>query len=108
MRGPARQAGPTQGGLVLRHSPSYTIGYSQPPATPRNPPMKCDEGYICEVCGQYVEGITESDLYLRYILGEVPLERLHLQRERHVRCNPALAQFIVDPEFPALSCDGPF
>ena len=70
--------------------------------------MKCDEGYVCEVCGRDVEEITDSDLYLRYILGEVPLERLHLQRERHVRCNPAVAQFIVDPAFEPVACDGPF
>jgi len=55
-----------------------------------------------------VENITDSDLYLRYILGEVPLERLHLQRERHIDCNPALAQFIVNPEFAAISCPGAF
>ena len=70
--------------------------------------MKCDEGYVCEVCGRDVEAITDSDLYLRYVLGEVPLERLHLQRERHIRCNPALAQFIVDVRFAPITCDGPF
>lgn len=70
--------------------------------------MKCDEGYVCEVCGRDVEAITESDLYLRYVLGEVPLERLHLQRERHIRCNPTLAQFIVDERFEPAKCDGPF
>ena len=60
---------------------------------------RCEEGYLCEVCGQDVAAITESDLYLRYVLGEVPPERLHTLRERHIRCNPALAQFIVDPAF---------
>src|SRR5207244_1816464 len=65
--------------------------------------MKCDEGYVCEVCGRDVEAIVDSDLYLRYVLGEVPLERLHLQRERHVRCNPSLAQFIVDARFEPLT-----
>ena len=50
---------------------------------------KCDEGYRCEVCGRDVEVITESDLYLRFILGEVPLELLHRLSERHLRCNPA-------------------
>jgi hypothetical protein len=70
--------------------------------------MKCDEGYVCEVCGRDVEAITESDLYLRYVLGEVPLERLHLQRERHIRCNPSLAQFIVDDRFEPVTCTGPF
>lgn len=69
---------------------------------------KCDEGYRCEVCGQDVELITDSDLYLRYVLGEVPLELLHRLRERHIRCNPALAQFIVDGAFEPVSCDGPF
>jgi hypothetical protein len=69
---------------------------------------KCDEGYRCEVCGRDVEGITESDLYLRYVLGEVPLELLHRLAERHIACNPALAQYIVDPGFPAVACDGPF
>jgi len=69
---------------------------------------RCDQGYLCEVCGRDVEEITESDLYLRYVLGEVPLYQLHQLRERHVRCNPALAQYIVDPEFTPVSCDGPF
>ena len=70
--------------------------------------MKCDEGYRCDVCGSDVEAIADSDLYLRYVLGEVPLERLHLTPERHVRCNPALAQYVVDPAFEPVACDGPF
>src|SRR5256885_5343232 len=67
---------------------------------------KCDEGYRCEVCGRDVEAVTESDLYLRYVLGEVPLYRLHLSPERHIRCNPALSPYIADPRFEAGSCDG--
>jgi hypothetical protein len=70
--------------------------------------VKCDEGYVCEVCGGDVDAIVDSDLYLRYVLGEIPLERLHLLRERHIRCNPATAQFIVDPRFDPVNCDGPF
>jgi hypothetical protein len=69
---------------------------------------KCDEGYRCEVCGRDVEAIVDSDLYLRYVLGEVPLEGLHLAPERHVRCNPALAQYIVDASFEPVACEGPF
>ena len=69
---------------------------------------KCDEGYRCEVCGRDVEAIVESDLYLRYVLGEVPLERLHLSPERHIRCNPAVAQYIVDAAFEPVICEGPF
>jgi len=69
---------------------------------------RCDEGYICEVCGRDVDAVTDSDLYLRYVLGEVPLQRLHLSPERHIRCNPALAQYIVAPGFDPVVCDGPF
>ena len=69
---------------------------------------KCDEGYRCEACGRDVEIVTESDLYLRFVLGEVPLELLHRLSERHLRCNPALAQYIVGPGFESVACDGPF
>src|SRR5436853_7235017 len=69
---------------------------------------KCDEGYRCEVCGGDVESVTDSDLYLRFVLGEVPLELLHRLPERHVRCNPALAQYVVAPEFEPVACAGPF
>src|SRR5438874_2740584 len=68
----------------------------------------CDQGYICDVCGADVEAIVEYDLYLRYILGEVSPLELPTQRERHIRCNPALAQFIVDPAFVPLTCEGLF
>ena len=69
---------------------------------------RCELGYLCEVCGQEVEAITDSDLYLRYVLGEVPPEQLHRARERHIRCNPALAQYIVDPAFEPVRCEGFF
>ena len=64
---------------------------------------RCDQGYLCDVCGQDVEAITDSDLYLRYVLGEVSPLALPTQRERHIRCNPATAQYIVDPAFPPLT-----
>ncbi len=69
---------------------------------------RCEQGYLCHVCGGDVGEITESDLYLRFVLGEVPAEQLHLLPERHVRCNPAVAQYIVDPAFPPVRCDGVF
>ncbi|MBN9120804.1 MAG: hypothetical protein J0I06_16920 [Planctomycetes bacterium] len=69
---------------------------------------KCDEGYRCEVCGRDVGAVTESDLYLRFVLGEVPLERLHRLPERHLWCNPALAQYIVHPALEPVACEGPF
>jgi hypothetical protein len=70
--------------------------------------VACEQGYLCDVCGKDVEAITESDLYLRYVLGEVSPLQLPTQRERHIRCNPALAQFIVDPAFPPVACAGAF
>jgi len=68
----------------------------------------CEKGYLCDVCGEEVEPITESDLYLRYVLGEVTPLALPSQRERHIRCNPELAQYVVDPAFPPLRCEGAF
>lgn len=69
---------------------------------------RCEQGYLCDVCGQDVAEITDSDLYLRFVLGEVDPEKLHILRERHLRCNPSVAQFIVDPAFAPVKCDGPF
>ena len=68
----------------------------------------CEQGYLCEVCRGEVEDLTESDLYLRFVLGEVDPETLHVQPERHLRCNPTLAQFIVADGFPAVTVAGPF
>jgi hypothetical protein len=70
---------------------------------------KCDEGYLCEVCGRDVAEIIDSDLYLRYVIGELDPEVLHTTPERHIRCNPTLAQFIVDTEFqPPIVVEGMF
>ena len=69
---------------------------------------KCDEGYICEVCGQDVAEITESDLYLRYVIGMIDPETLHTTKERHIRCNPSLAQFIADEAFEPVNVEGEF
>jgi len=71
--------------------------------------MKCETGYYCDVCGLDVERITESDLYLRFVVGMVDPEVLHVSTERHIRCNPVLAQFIVAPEFdPPVVVTGDF
>jgi hypothetical protein len=69
---------------------------------------KCDEGYLCSICGGDVEYITDSDLYLRYVIGLLDPELLHAQPERHIRCNPTLAQFIVDDEFDPIKVEGDF
>jgi hypothetical protein len=76
--------------------------------TNENPMAACDQGYLCDVCGTDVEAIIESDLYLRYVLGEVSPLALPSQRERHIRCNPATAQYIVDPAFEPVRCEGLF
>lgn len=70
--------------------------------------MRCEEGYLCDVCGKDVENIWESDLYLRYVIGLIDPETLHTTKERHLGCNPALAQFIVDSEFPPIAAGGDF
>lgn len=69
---------------------------------------KCDEGYRCEVCGEDVEQITDSDLYLRYVIGLLDPETLHISKERHLRCNATLAQFITDERFPPVTVSGDF
>ncbi|MEL7499433.1 MAG: hypothetical protein AAFN77_17650 [Planctomycetota bacterium] len=69
---------------------------------------KCDEGYLCSVCGQDVESVTDSELYLRFVIGMLDPELLHAQPEKHIRCNPSLAQFIVAADFPPMNAEGDF
>ena len=69
---------------------------------------KCEEGYLCDVCGGDVEAITDSDLYLRFVIGLLDPETLHTTRERHIRCNPVLAQFIVHQDFEPVTVEGEF
>ena len=69
---------------------------------------KCEEGYLCEICGQDVAELWESDLYLRYVIGMIDPETLHTTAERHIRCNPVLAQFVVHPEFEPVQAIGDF
>ncbi len=69
---------------------------------------KCDEGYRCEVCGQDVTSIVDSDLYLRFVIGELDPEVLHTSPERHIRCNPVLGQFIEHPQFESVLVQNEF
>ncbi len=69
---------------------------------------RCDQGYLCEVCGNEVPEIVESDLYLNFVLGLVDSRALLSRPERHIRCNPVQAQFIVDERFPPVVCEGDF
>lgn len=69
---------------------------------------KCDQGYLCDVCGGDVAEIVESALYLRYVIGRLDPEVLHTSPERHLRCDPTLAQYIVAADFEPVAVDGPF
>lgn len=69
---------------------------------------RCEQGYLCAVCGKDVENLEDSDLYLRYLLGEVNPERLHLEPEMHIRCVPERAQYILHEGFSPLQLKGPF
>ena len=69
---------------------------------------RCEQGYLCDVCGDEVESIRESDLYLRFVIGEIPAKELLAAPERHLRCNPSLAQFINDPGFTPIQVEGDF
>ena len=69
---------------------------------------RCDEGYLCDVCQKPVEKITQSSLYLRYVIGEVESRQLLSIGERHLVCDPVLAQYIVSDDFIAVSCEGFF
>lgn len=70
--------------------------------------MRCEQGYLCDVCGEEVVDITVSALYLQYVIGDIPASALMSTPERHLRCQPYLAQFIVDANFPPVTMDGPF
>lgn len=69
---------------------------------------RCEQGYLCDVCGCDVENLWDSDLYLRYVIGRLDPETLHTTRERHIRCNPTLAQFITAPDFEPVFAAGSF
>lgn len=70
---------------------------------------RCDQGYLCRVCGEEVEHITDSQLYLSYVIGEVDPETLHATPECHLLCAPSFSQFIEDSRFQlSENVDGPF
>jgi len=69
---------------------------------------KCDEGYLCDVCGAAVEDLADSDLYLGFVIGEISVDQLPHRAERHIRCNPTVAQFIVHETFPLVEVEGMF
>jgi hypothetical protein len=69
---------------------------------------RCERGYLCDVCGEEVAEIADSDLYLSFILGLVESRALLSRPERHIRCNPVQAQFVVDERFPPVVAEGAF
>ncbi|MEZ6130874.1 MAG: hypothetical protein R3C59_19565 [Planctomycetaceae bacterium] len=68
----------------------------------------CDQGYLCDICGEEVQDIRDSDLYLRFVTGRIDAQKLLSTPERHLNCNPVDAQYIVADEFPPVTVDGPF
>ncbi len=67
----------------------------------------CDQGYLCQCCGQPVKNILESALYVHYVLGELQVYELFSTADRHLTCDPALSQFIVHEKFPPVVVTGP-
>lgn len=70
---------------------------------------RCDEGYLCAVCGEEVKRLIDSSLYLQYVIGWISVDQLQTTPDVHLRCNPGLAQFIDTSEFtPPIDCSGEF
>jgi hypothetical protein len=70
---------------------------------------KCDEGYLCPICGEEVKRLIDSSLYLQYVIGWIKTDELQKTPDIHLRCNPNLAQFIESEEFkPPVTAEGPF
>lgn len=69
---------------------------------------RCDQGYLCDVCGEEVDNIRESDLYLRFVTGQITSQALLASPERHLQCNPVVAQFITDAQFDTPTASGAF
>jgi len=67
---------------------------------------KCDQGYLCVVCGEEVKRLDQSELYLKFVLGMVDADRLNQLPERHLSCNPAIGQFILDKKFEGVLAEG--
>ena len=70
--------------------------------------MRCEQGYLCDVCGEEVAEISASALYLQYVIGDIPARELMAHPERHLCCHPYLAQFVIDARFPPVTMHGPF
>lgn len=70
---------------------------------------RCDEGYLCAVCGEEVKRLIDSSLYLQYVVGWIAADQLQTLPDIHLRCNPGLSQFIETVDFqPPVVCEGDF
>ncbi len=69
---------------------------------------RCEQGYLCDVCGDEVENISDSDLYLRFVTGQIASGDLLAAPERHLLCNPFNAQFIDTDAVPRVYASGDF
>lgn len=58
------------------------------------------------MCGEYVPDVLNSELYLRFVLGEADFEQLYSTPDAHIVCVPAIAQYIVHDDFdPVVETD---
>ncbi|MCA9057434.1 MAG: hypothetical protein KDA96_09635 [Planctomycetaceae bacterium] len=69
---------------------------------------RCEQGYLCDVCGDEVEEISESSLYLRFVTGQLSSRQLLSTPDRHLRCDPVTSQFICCAEFEPVFVEGDF
>ena len=69
---------------------------------------KCDEGYLCDVCGQDVAELTDSDLYLRYIVGLLDPEVLHTTSRAPHPLQPDARSIHRGRRFAPVVVEGPF
>jgi hypothetical protein len=91
---------------TVEHATARAIAFERMPFARIGNMAGCERGYLCIVCGEDVEEISDSVLYLRYVLGEVDWHDLDRSPEKHVRCDPVLAQFIVSDAFEPMTVDG--
>ncbi len=68
----------------------------------------CERGYLCTVCGRRSRRSPTRTCICVTSWARSTWEVLHDSPERHIRCNPVLAQFIVTELFPPITVEGPF
>ena len=68
----------------------------------------CEQGYLCTVCGERRRGDHRLGPLSSLCAGRGRWDNLNRAPEKHIRCDPVLAQFIVSDQFPPVNVDGVF